>query len=63
MYLSKLCIKNFRCFDTGGISLDLQRGLTAFVGENDAGKSAIKAALLFLPRGGASKTALLGWPQ
>ena len=43
MYLSKLMISNFRCFGSGNDQLELclNPGLTALVGENDAGKTAI----------------------
>jgi putative ATP-dependent endonuclease of OLD family len=49
MYLSKITIENFRCFGEGNnrFELTLRRGLTALVGENDAGKSAIIDALRF----------------
>ncbi len=47
MYLSKITIENFRCFGDGlnRFELTLRRGLTALVGENDAGKSAVIDAL------------------
>ena len=50
MYLSVLTIENFRCFGSGAerLELYLRRGLTALVGENDAGKSAIIDALRFV---------------
>ena len=50
MYLSVLTIENFRCFGSGAerLELCLRRGLTALVGENDAGKSAIIDALRFV---------------
>ncbi|WP_018062452.1 ATP-dependent endonuclease [Caulobacter sp. UNC279MFTsu5.1] len=43
MRLSSLRIENFRAFGAGGQALDLplEAGLTAIVGENDAGKTAI----------------------
>ena len=47
MYLSKIDISNFRCFGNDSISLELNCGLTALVGENDAGKSAIIDAIRF----------------
>lgn len=49
MYLSKLTISNFRCFDDGDkpFELSLKCGLTALVGENDAGKTAVIDALRF----------------
>lgn len=48
MYLSKLSISNFRCFDASGVEIELRPGLTAFVGENDAGKSAIVDAIRYV---------------
>lgn len=47
MYISMLTIENFRCFGSGTerLELHLQPGLTALVGENDRGKSAIIDAL------------------
>ncbi|MFA6411730.1 MAG: AAA family ATPase [Syntrophales bacterium] len=50
MYLSKITIENFRCFGEGGnrFELPLRCGLTALVGENDVGKSAIIDALRFV---------------
>jgi predicted ATP-dependent endonuclease of OLD family len=49
MYLAKLIIENFRCFGEGDnrFVLSLKRGLTALVGENEAGKSAVIDALRF----------------
>lgn len=49
MHLSKLTIENFRCFGAGDrrFEMALQPGLTALVGENDAGKTAIIDALRF----------------
>jgi putative ATP-dependent endonuclease of the OLD family len=50
MNLSTLTIENFRCFgaDADRFLLHLKPGLTALVGENDAGKSAIIDALRFV---------------
>jgi len=50
MYLSKVTIENFRCFGEGvnRFELPLRRGLTALVGENDAGKTAVIDALRFV---------------
>ena len=47
MYISSLQIENFRRFGEGEqrFSMSLKRGLTALVGENDAGKTAIIDAL------------------
>src|SRR5579871_3093129 len=49
MYLSKLTISNFRCFGEGRDQFELSfgPGLTALVGENEAGKTAIIDALRF----------------
>lgn len=50
MYLSKVTIENFRCFGEGAnrFELPLRPGLTALVGENDAGKTAVIDALRFV---------------
>lgn len=50
MYLSKLTIENFRCFGEGSerFQMTLRRGVTALVGENDAGKTALIDALRFV---------------
>lgn len=50
MYLSKITIENFRCFGEGanGFELPLKPGLTALVGENDAGKTAVIDAIRFV---------------
>ena len=47
MFLAELKIENFRVFGEGKKALHapLRRGLTALVGENDAGKTAIVDAL------------------
>lgn len=49
MYLSNITIENFRCFGEGEerFELPLRPGLTALVGENDAGKTAVIDALRF----------------
>jgi putative ATP-dependent endonuclease of OLD family len=49
MFLSKITIENFRCFGNGDdrFELKLKPGLTALVGENDGGKSAVIDALRF----------------
>ncbi|MDD4929794.1 MAG: AAA family ATPase [Gallionella sp.] len=49
MHLSTLTIRNFRCFGDSGkpFELSLKSGLTALVGENDAGKTAVIDALRF----------------
>ncbi len=50
MHISNLIIENFRCFGDGSnkFELPLKPGLTALVGENDAGKSAVIDALRFV---------------
>ena len=45
MYLSSLCIRNFRCFDNTDHVIPFNPGLTVLVGENDSGKSAILDAI------------------
>ena len=47
MYIAKIRIENFRLFGAGekAFLLDLNPGLTALVGENDAGKTALVDAL------------------
>lgn len=48
MYIKKLTIKNFRCFGKDGITVDFNNNLTAFIGRNGSGKTAILEALNFL---------------
>ena len=50
MFLSKITIENFRCFGEGAnrFELPFRRGLTALVGENEAGKTAVVDALRFV---------------
>jgi putative ATP-dependent endonuclease of OLD family len=50
MHLSKITIENFRCFGEGGdrFELRLRPGLTALVGPNDTGKTAVIDALRFV---------------
>lgn len=52
MFIKILTIKNFRCFGKGendkGITIELNKGLTAFIGRNGSGKTAILEALNFL---------------
>ncbi|MBT8226139.1 MAG: AAA family ATPase [Dactylosporangium sp.] len=49
MYLSEITINNFRQFgsDAPGFTLRLQPGVTALVGENDTGKSAVVDAVRY----------------
>ena len=49
MYLSKLTIENFRCFGEGKdrFELALKPNLTALVGKNESGKTAVIDALRF----------------
>jgi putative ATP-dependent endonuclease of OLD family len=49
MYISRIIIENFRCFGEGdqGFELHLKQGLTALVGENDAGKTAVIDAIRY----------------
>ena len=48
MYLAELTIINFRSFGPSGITVKFREGLTALVGENDSGKTAVIDALRFL---------------
>jgi putative ATP-dependent endonuclease of OLD family len=52
MYLSEIFMENFRCFGENDkcLKLSLRRGLTALVGENDSGKTAVVDALRFALR-------------
>ena len=47
MYIAELIVENFRCFGTdyARLTLPLKAGLTALVGENDTGKTAVIDAL------------------
>lgn len=50
MYLSALKVQNFRQFgaDSNGLVIEFNKGVTALVGENDAGKSSVIDALRFV---------------
>ncbi|NHI97326.1 DUF2813 domain-containing protein [Proteus mirabilis] len=48
VYLTELTITNFRSFGSDGITVKFREGLTALVGENDSGKTAVIDALRFL---------------
>lgn len=45
MYLARVCIRNFRCFDETGIEAHFDKGVNAVIGENNVGKSALIDAL------------------
>lgn len=52
MFIKTIRIKNFRCFGEGddgkGTEIDLNDGLTAFIGRNGSGKTSVLEALNFL---------------
>jgi putative ATP-dependent endonuclease of OLD family len=50
MYLSALKVQNFRQFgaDANSLFIEFNKGVTALVGENDAGKSSVIDALRFV---------------
>lgn len=48
MFIKSLTIKNFRCFGKDGVTADLNKGLTAFIGKNGSGKTSILEAFNFL---------------
>ncbi|MBJ7402109.1 MAG: AAA family ATPase [Bradyrhizobium sp.] len=48
MYLERLLLTNFRCFGPQTTTIDMARGLTAFVGVNGSGKTAVMQAMLRL---------------
>ena len=46
MHLERLLLTSFRCFGPQTTTIDMTQGLTAFVGVNGAGKTAVMQALL-----------------
>jgi putative ATP-dependent endonuclease of OLD family len=46
MYLERLHLTNFRCFGPQTTTIDMAQALTAFVGVNGSGKTAVMQALL-----------------
>ncbi|MFC4348180.1 ATP-dependent endonuclease [Kordiimonas lipolytica] len=51
MHIESLAIKNFRCFGNAPVYIPFNNGVTGFVGDNGAGKSAVLDAIkrLFSP--------------
>ncbi len=47
MYLRRLRIRGFRCFDD--FEIEFQSGINILIGENDTGKTAVLDALLTCP--------------
>lgn len=45
MYISKVIIRNYRVFDSKGITASFKKGVNAIIGENNCGKSALVDAL------------------
>ena len=45
MYLRRLKVRNFRCFDDEGVEMVFNKGVNAIIGENNLGKSAIMDAI------------------
>jgi len=45
MFIDRLSLTNFRCFGPDALTIDFTSGLTAFVGVNGAGKTAVMQAL------------------
>ncbi len=45
MYLERLSIRGFRCYDDNGVEFVFEPGINIVVGENNAGKSAVIDAL------------------
>lgn len=45
LYLRRLKVRNFRCFDDEGVEMIFNKGVNAIIGENNLGKSAIMDAI------------------
>lgn len=45
MYIETITLSNFRCFGSEPVSINLEAGLTAFVGVNGTGKTAVMQAM------------------
>jgi len=45
MKIESIYLENFRCFGPGGTSIELERGVSVFVGGNGSGKTAAFQAL------------------
>ncbi len=63
MYLSKICIKNFRCFNEQGIEIDFQPGINVIIGENNTGKSALIDVLRLVFSSGPGRRDIYVTPQ
>lgn len=48
MYLAELMIRNFRQFGEPGLVIQFNKGVTALVGQNDAGKSSVIDAIRYV---------------
>src|SRR4051812_26825108 len=48
MYIERVVLQNFRCFGPALTTIDLDPGLTALIGGNGAGKTAVCQSLLRL---------------
>lgn len=45
MHIESVTLRNFRCFDEDGVTVHLASDLTAFIGSNGTGKTAVSQAL------------------
>lgn len=63
MYLSKFCIKNFRCFNKQGVEIDFRPGINVTIGENNTGKSALIDALRLVFSSGPGRREIYVTPQ